>query len=108
VEQTLQGIEERITGLNRSSGTGSLRTTKIHLYQIERLAIRWLALGRRMGLPDDAGRAIDLLARLTVTIRMLHIASNLLMSSNPVFVALGGAGAIGSILQMIDSAEGFA
>ena len=107
MDQILANIQEKIMALNEDSGPTSVRETTVRLYQVERLAIRWLALGRRMGLPEDIGKAIDLIARLTVVIRMLHISYNLLMSTNPVFMAIGFAAAIGSLFTMIDAGEGY-
>jgi len=107
IEQTIAGIEDRISNLNSSSGPESVTAVKFKLYQVERLAIRWLALGRRMGLPDDMGRAIDTVARMVTTIRMLHISMNLMMSTHPLLMAIGFASLLAGSWSMIDTVGGY-
>ena len=112
MEETITGIENRIAGLNSPDGPESIGSAKMKLYQVERLAIRWLALGRRMGLPDDMGKAVDLMARMVTTIRMAHIAMNLMFSTTPggkgtVMAFIGLAGLVGASLSALDSAGGY-
>jgi hypothetical protein len=51
--------------------------------KLEMIAVRYLAIARRMGLPDDVQAAVDVIARLIVLIRSAQMAMNLFMASNP-------------------------
>jgi hypothetical protein len=91
-------IEQKAPVLRENLGT---------FRQIERLALRWLVLAKRMGLPDEVSGAIDKIAQLVVTIRMAMMSINLMMATNPLTVGIGIAGLIGSAASMGTMLEGY-
>jgi hypothetical protein len=67
--------------------------------KLEQIALRYLVIARRMGLPEDVERALSIISQLIVTIRQLQLTLSLLEGSmGPVGWALLGAGAIGTAL----------
>ena len=75
--------------------------------ELERVALRYLVLARRMGLPEDVDRAVNLLARLVTTARMAQISLSMLMMGNPLTAALGIAGLAGAVLSLNDAFAGY-
>lgn len=105
IDKLLADIELKITKLQ----TDAPRTREllVTFRQIERLTLRYLALTRRMGLPEDTQNAISFLMRLVTVIRMAQISISLMMASNPVTAAIGIAGLIGSAMTLQDSLIGY-
>ena len=81
-------------------------TTKT-FQQLEMVALRYIALSRRLGLPDDVQQAIDALARLITTIRMVQLSMNMLLASNPLTAAAGVAGLLMTALSAGDILAGY-
>jgi len=75
--------------------------------ELERVALRWLALGKRMGLPEDVDHAVTYVMRLTTSIRMLHLASSMMLASNPATVAIGVAGFAMGVISFSDALVGY-
>ena len=75
--------------------------------KLEMVALRYLALARRVGLPDDVDNAIQLLARLITTLRMAQLSINMLMASNPVTSAIGLAGLVMTAATLPDMLAGY-
>lgn len=75
--------------------------------ELERVALRYLVLAKRMGLPEDVDRAINFITRLVVVARQAQISLSLLMTTNPVTVALGIAGLAMSAISLTDSFSGY-
>lgn len=92
--QLLNGVEVKTNALNADlpQTTRTLATAR----QLERVMLRYLVLVRRMGLPDDAQKVIDTLAKILVTVRMLQMSINML--------ATGIAG--GSLLGVLSGIAG--
>lgn len=74
---------------------------------LERIALRYLAIARQLGLPDDVDRVINTLTRLIVIINMLKMSINMLYMSNPATMALGIAGMATSIATLPSLMEGY-
>jgi len=107
IDQLLADIELKITNITGAETTQRLEQNLNTFRQLERLALRYLTLARRMGLPEDVGAAIDFLARLVVAIRMAHISISMMMATNPLTAAIGVAGLIGTAVTMTDSFAGY-
>ena len=105
IDALLSNIQVKTEKIERDmpQTRASLETFK----EIERLALRWLVLARRMGLPEEINNAISLITRLISSIRMLQISLNLLMATNPLTMAIGIAGLIGSAYTMADTFAGY-
>lgn len=76
-----------------SEKTPKLEKTGATLQQTERLALRYLSIARRMGLPDEIEAATQIIATLIVMFRMLHISASLISG--------GGIGALIGIAGII-------
>jgi hypothetical protein len=74
--------------------------------QLERVALRYLALSRRMGLPDEAARATEVVSRLLTTLRMAQMSMNMLMLNTPVGWLMGIAGLAMTGFAVYDSMVG--
>ena len=108
IDKLLAGIELKITKLQGTAGVGGgVEGLKTNLRQLERLALRWLVLSRRMGLPEDVQASIDFIMRLIVTLNMLQMSANMVMLSNPVTAAIGVAGMMGGMFSLIDTFGGY-
>ena len=59
---------------------------------IERIALRYLVLARRMGLPEEVEKATQTLTELIVMIRMVQMSYNMLMAGTPFGLLMGAAG----------------
>lgn len=105
IDRLLSNIQAKINAIEgkRPQLENTLRTFQ----QVERLALRWLVLARRMGLPEELDAAISKIAGLITAIRMLQIAGNLAMASNPVTAAIGVAGLLGSVYTFGDVLAGY-
>jgi hypothetical protein len=74
--------------------------------ELERVAVRYLALARRMGLPDDSTKAIEVLSRLVVLAGMAQMSFNMLMRMTPYGWLMGVAGIAMTGLSFYDSLTG--
>ena len=101
----LQGVEAKTEKLN--ADYPRTKETLATFRQLERLALRWLVLAKQMGLPDDATRAIDTIAKLIVVLRMAQMSLNMMMMSNPVTALIGVAGIIGTAATLPSMLEGY-
>jgi hypothetical protein len=69
---------------------------------IERVALRYLALSRRMGLPEDIEKATQTLTELIVMIRMAQMSYTMLTAGTPIGLLLGAAGIAMTALSASD------
>jgi hypothetical protein len=69
--------------------------------QAERLALRYLAVARRMGLPDNIQQATQIITSLVVMLRMLQMSASLI-SGGGIGSLIGIAGVIGVVLTAND------
>ena len=105
IDRLLAGIELKIRMIEGVQP--KLEDTLETFRDIERLALRWLVLARRMGLPEDMDAAVGTVARVISALRMLDISINLMLASNPYTAAIGVAGLIGSAMTMNDMLAGY-
>lgn len=106
--ELLVKIDELLSGMTDETDTAidklpEIQDSAISLRQVERLALRWLILARRMGLPEEFGRAADFLSRVVVMIRMATMSINMMLSTNPVTAAIGIAGLAGAVVSVFSS-----
>lgn len=87
--------------------TPRIRDAADNFMQLERVALRYLTIARRLGLPDEVARATEFLSRLLVVIRMVQISTNMLMLGTPYGWAMGAAGLVLSGLSIYDSTAGY-
>jgi hypothetical protein len=75
VDRLLADIELKISNIERKAPVmeRNLQTFR----QLERVAMRYLILARQLGLPEDAEKAINVLARLLMVLRMVQMTMNL-------------------------------
>jgi hypothetical protein len=99
IMQLLDGVEIKANKVIEK--TPKIRETAISLREVERLALRYLAISRRMGLPDDIQKATELASQLLVMVRMLQM-SMALMSGGPVGILIGLAGVASVALTSVD------
>ena len=65
IDRLLADIELKITRIQGGAGSsGALASLTEKFVALERLALRWLVLTRRMGLPENVSNAIDLILSL--------------------------------------------
>jgi hypothetical protein len=69
---------------------------------IERVALRYLVLARRMGLPEDVEKATQVITELIVMIRMAQMSYNMLTSGTPIGLLMGAAGMAITVLSASD------
>ena len=75
--------------------------------KLEQIALRYLAIARKMGLPDDVQAAVDTIARLIVLINSAKMAMDIFMLSNPYGWALGAAGMVMVGFSAVDTMGSF-
>lgn len=93
IDRLLAGIELKINKIE--GNTPTLERNLETFLQLERVALRYLAILNRLGLPEDAEAVISTLARLISMIRMAQITLNLFYAaSGPIGWAAVAGGAI--------------
>lgn len=78
IMQVVQEIMRLLDGVEIKSNKVVEQTPKLEkasstLKDVERLALRWLALGRKMGLPEQVEQATQIITTLVVMLKMLDI-----------------------------------
>jgi hypothetical protein len=99
IMQMLNGVQVKTE--KATNDLPKLKDTLSTFKQVERLALRYLALSRQMGLPDDIQKQIQTISRVIVMIRMAQISLGL-MSGNPLSVMIGFAGVLGVGMSVKD------
>lgn len=84
------------------------KETLVTFRELERLALRYLILARRLGLPEDVTNALTKVSQLIMAVRMLQTAIGMLELSNPYTFALGLANLSLGGLAAYDSIVGAA
>jgi hypothetical protein len=69
--------------------TSVVKENLINFRELERVALRYLVLSRRIGLPEDAARATEMLSRIIILIRMAQMSYHALMLGTPVGFLMG-------------------
>jgi hypothetical protein len=72
----LNNVEFKTTKIN--SDLPKTKQSLATFTQLERIALRYIALTRTMGLPSDTDKAMSKIAELIVLINMLNIAAGML------------------------------
>ena len=108
----LGSVEAKTTKLNEAAPQTekTLQTFK----QLERVSLRYLAISRRMGLPDDAEKVIQVVTKLIIIIEMARMSLRLLaggVATTPggiaIAIASGAAGLIMAGLSAGSALEGY-
>lgn len=78
IMQVVQEIMRLLDGVELKSNKVIEQAPKLEkasstLKDAERLALRWLALGRKMGLPEQVEQATQIITTLVVMLKMLDI-----------------------------------
>lgn len=107
IEVRIQRIEGGAEGAEGTERLDRLKETLATFRQLERLVLRWLVLAQRLGLPEDITKAITIISKLIVVLRMWQMSTNLMMMSNPISAALGVAGLVGTVLSFSDIVMGY-
>jgi hypothetical protein len=105
IDALLRNVEAKTTTLTRD--LPKTQETLKTFNQLERVTLRYLAISRRMGLPDDVDNAITKLMQIISTIRMAQMSINMMMMSNPATIALGIAGAVMTMATAADIMVGY-
>ena len=103
---TLQEIMGLLNGINIRSeklmdNAPRLTRAASTFHEAERLALRWLAIARRMGLPDQVEQATQVLTQLVVMLRMLQISVGL-MTGGGLGALIGLAGIVSVAMTASD------
>ena len=84
------------------------KTTHLSMSKALAVASGLLSLLRRMGLPEDANKALLVLQRYVMWMQQLIILSNLMLTATgPVGWVLAGLGIAGAVLSFSDVMVGF-
>lgn len=90
IDQLLSGIETKTENLIRE--LPQTRESLMTFRQAERVALRYVALVRRISGSDRADQLIQILTRVLIIMRMLEISGIMLFSGTPYGILLGIAG----------------
>ena len=101
----LNNVEFKTTKLERD--TPMISRNLQNFRQLERIALRFLAITRQMGLPDDIEKATQALTRLIVIIRMAQMSLTALASTNPYTAVIGVLGLAATFMAAPSVLEGY-
>jgi hypothetical protein len=96
----LSGVEAKTTKIN--SEMPQTKNSLATFSQLERVALRYLVISRKLGLPDSINNAMQQLSQLVVMVRMAQMSINMLMLGTPFGWAMGAAGLIMTGLSVTD------
>jgi len=100
LRREIQALRREIEQLEPKleKGTRQLETWR----QLERVALRYYTLARRMGLPEDADKALRILTRILMTMRMIEITGTMLFAGTPYGWLMGAAGLVMVTASMLE------
>jgi hypothetical protein len=101
----IDGVTIKTEKLNTESP--QTQETLTTFREIERVSLRYLALARRMGLPENVDNAAQTLAELLVLIRMVQMSYNMLSKTTPIGILMGIAGFAMTGLSLYDMTAGY-
>lgn len=104
ISQLLDGINVKSTKLNND--LPRTRQTMANFRTLERIALRYLVIARRMGLPEDQERAAEKLSQMIVLVNMLYMSFNM-MTTGPLGVVMGFAGMLLAGMSFGNIMEGY-
>lgn len=99
INKLLADIELKISKIE--GNTRKIEKTTDDFRNLERLALRYLTISRRMGLPDQIEQATQLITTLVVMMRMLQISATMI-SGGGIGALIGIAGVISVTMQAND------
>jgi hypothetical protein len=99
IMQLLNGVEVKADKLVEK--TPKIEKASSSLRDAERLALRWLAIGKKLGLPEQIEQATQVITTLIVMLKMLEI-SLASMSGGGLRALIGLAGVISVTLTAYD------
>lgn len=99
IDAILNGIEIKTDKLEEK--TPKIKESLHSFQEAERLALRYLAIARRMGLPDQIQQATQIVTSLVVMLRMLQMSVGLI-GGGGIGALIGIAGVIGVVLTAND------
>jgi len=95
IDELLKGIQVEVQRLEGGSGGQASVYTLTYMYsRLARVATQYLAVSRRMGLPDDIKAQIDTFAKLIVIGNSARMTISMLGAGGLLGVLGGGAAAI--------------
>jgi hypothetical protein len=103
ISKLLDEVDTKTDVVTQKSGASTESLRKLEL-----VAVRYLAIAQRLGLPEDVQTAVDTIARLIVLIRQAHIWWSILQTSmGPIGWASFAAGGILLGFSVADTAGSF-
>lgn len=99
IMRLLDGVEIKTTKITEKAP--QLEKTVDTFRELERLALRYLTLSQKLGLPSDINQAIEVISRLIVMAKMLQIAYGM-MTGGGLGVLIGIAGVTTVALSGLD------
>jgi hypothetical protein len=100
IDAVLNGINVKTEKVERQAP--QLRENLATFRQLEQIALRYLIISRRMGLPENVQQATEQLTALIIIARQAQMTINLLMLGTPAGYLLGAAGLILTIFSASD------
>jgi len=101
----LDGVEFKTSKV--TNDLPKIKETLMTFKDLERVAVRYLAVVKRLGLPDGVQQQVQLLSQLIVIIRMAQMSYNMLIAGTPVGLLMGVAGLALTGLSFYDSFSGY-
>ena len=75
--------------------------------ELERVVLRYVTLARKIGLPDDIDKAMNVVTQLIILLTMAQMSMNMLMRGTPAGVLMGIAGVGLTAMSMGNPLEGY-
>jgi len=104
IDRLLGDIELKINNIEQK--TPVIQENLMNFRQLERVALRYLVLSRRMGMPDEVARATEMISRLIILIRMAQMSYNALMMGTPYGLLMGAASIGMTAFAAFDTVQG--
>lgn len=109
IDKLLADIELRIQNIERQEPR--LRENLVTLRQLERVALRYVALARRISGSEDADRVLQVLSRILIIMRMLEMSGSMIvggfMTGGPLGAVMIGGGIAGVAMAQASMLEGY-
>lgn len=109
IDKLLAEIElkiSRITGESHGKAVAGGPSALTSLKKLEGVALRYIALAQKIGIPAEAERVIQLGAQMLVLMRMMQM-SMMSMAGGPLGIAMGAAGMMLAGLSAASMLEGY-
>lgn len=105
IMKLLNGVEIKTEKIQKDmpQTTRGLQTFR----ELERVALRYVALAQRIGVPTEVEKAMDVFSKLIILITMAHMSMNMLMRGTPAGWLMGIAGVAMTAMSMGNPLEGY-